>query len=111
MVPVGPGGAIDIGAMMNQPQIQQLRQMLQHNPALLQPLLQQLAQQNPDIAPLFAEHPEALAQLIGMNLEEGGANNAGDEQPQYIQIELSEEDRASIQRVSILLSGLACALY
>ena len=100
MVPVGPGGTIDVGAMANQPQIQQLRQMLQQNPALIQPILQELAGQNPQLVQLFAQHPQALAQLFGLDmdnvdLENPDADMGGEE----IRIELTEEDRAAIQRV------------
>jgi UV excision repair protein RAD23 len=56
-----PGGAVQSGAptgtsseealsfLRNQPQFAQMRTLLQQNPSLLAPLLQQLAQSNPQL--------------------------------------------------------------
>lgn len=104
-IPVGPGGNIDVAAIQNQPQIQHLRQLMQQNPALIQPIIQELATQNPQLTQLFAQNPAALAQIFGvppeqLDLLEGLA----DELPQQV-IEITPEERAAIQRVRNSLSG------
>lgn len=68
------GGAADAGAgalpeelaaITNNPQFAQLRQMVQENPALLQPMIQQLMASNPQLGQLLAQNPEILMQLLG----------------------------------------------
>jgi len=91
-------GAIDINALRESPQIQQLREMVAQNPALLQPMLQQLAQSNPAMAQMFAQNPEALYQLLGNGEgEEGGGLPPG---TQFVNV--TEEERAAIERLEAL---------
>ena len=63
---------------------------------MVQPLLQQLAQANPQLAQMLAQNPEALAQLLGTEGEDGEHLPPG---TQVVQV--SEEERAAIERVSI----------
>lgn len=86
-----------MAALQNQPQIQQLRELMQRNPALIQPVLQQLAAQNPQLAQLFAQNPEALAQILGMEGDFEGEEGA--ENPNATVIHVTEEESAAIQRV------------
>ena len=91
--PLGAGG-LDIEALRNNPQIQQLRQLVEQNPALAQPLIQQIASSNPAIAQALAQNPEALLELFGAEgIEE-------DHIPPGAQvISVTEEERAAIERV------------
>lgn len=69
------------------------------NPQLIGPLIQQLATQNPTIAQIIAQNPEALLQLLGIEL--GGPE--GEEEglpPGAHVVSVTEEERAAIQRVS-----------
>lgn len=91
-------GGIDINAMRESPQIQQLREMIRQNPALMQPLIQQLAASNPGIAQAVAQNPEALFQLLGSGEDgEGGALPPG---TQFVNV--TAEEQAAIERVSDL---------
>jgi UV excision repair protein RAD23 len=91
-------GGIDINAMRDSPQIQQLREMIRQNPALMQPLIQQLAASNPGIAQAVAQNPEALFQLLGSNGEDGeGALPPG---TQFVNV--TEEEQAAIERLEAL---------
>jgi UV excision repair protein RAD23 len=71
------------------------------NPALAQPLIQQLAASNPGIAQAIAQDPTALVQLLG-----GGGNGEfdfngeGPLPPGAHVISVTEEERAAIERVS-----------
>ncbi len=100
MVPVGPGGALDMEAIANQPQIQHLRQLLRQNPALIQPILQDIATQNPQLAQVFQQNPEIIAQLLGLNLEDVGDEVGEGEGAAEHAIQVTPEEAAAIQRVS-----------
>ncbi|KAG0707363.1 hypothetical protein DFH29DRAFT_897045 [Suillus ampliporus] len=94
-------GDIDIEALRNHPQFQQLRQLVQTNPNLLAPLVQQIMEQNPQLGQLFESHPEALMQLLngggGDDLEGDGAAPPG---AQIIHI--TPEEQAAIGRLEAL---------
>ena len=97
----GAGGQLNLEALRDNPQIQQLRQQMAQNPAMIQPLIQQLAMQNPAIAQMIAQNPEALFQLLGIELDE---EEGGELPPGAQVISVTEEERAAIQRVSTLPS-------
>lgn len=91
--------ALNLSALRDNPQIQQLRDLVGQNPALIQPLIQQLASSNPAIAQLLAQNPEALLHLLGP-LEADEEGNAPDSSPQVISV--TEEERAAIERLEAL---------
>jgi UV excision repair protein RAD23 len=61
----GAGLPEELAAITNNPQFAQLRQMVQENPALLQPMIQQLMASNPQLGQMLAQNPEILMQLLG----------------------------------------------
>lgn len=93
----GAGGQLNLEALRNNPQIQQLRQQMAANPNLIGPLIQQLASQNPAIAQMISQNPEALFQLLGIEIGEDGED--GPIPPNAQVISVTEEERAAIQRV------------
>ena len=73
--------------------------MVQQNPALIQPLIQQIVTQQPQLAQLINQHPEALYELLG-------AGGEGDEEddfmgPQVMHVNLTQEEAAAVERVSL----------
>ncbi|GJJ14939.1 hypothetical protein Clacol_009209 [Clathrus columnatus] len=88
----GGGGGLE--NLRNDPRLGALRELVTQNPALLQPVIQQLAQNNPQLAQLLAANPEALLQLL----------NDGDDMdtdiPQVISV--TAEERAAIERLEAL---------
>ena len=77
------------------------------NPALLQGMIQQLQQTNPEIAQYLASNPEAFLQLLGQLGGEGGfeddegeAGAGGALPPGQHMIQVTPEERAAIERVS-----------
>lgn len=94
----GGGGGMHAGlnldAIRNSPQIQQLREQLQQNPEAAQAMIQQLAMQNPGIAQMLAQNPGMLADLLGIEPDEG------DLPPGTQVISVTQEERAAIERVS-----------
>lgn len=90
--------------------------MVQQNPALIQPLIQQLAQSNPALAQQLAENPQALYALLGGLGGDGGDDEEwegadelmgqfegegddGEGGHQNI-VSVTEEERGAIERVS-----------
>ena len=59
------GNANDPFAMLRQhPQFTALRMMVQQNPQMLQPVLQQLGQQNPEILRIIQQNQQAFIQML-----------------------------------------------
>ncbi|XP_065904490.1 UV excision repair protein RAD23 homolog A-like [Dysidea avara] len=57
-------GESQMAYLARQPQFVQLRQVLQNNPALLQPILQQIGQSNPELLQVISQNQEAFLQLL-----------------------------------------------
>lgn len=53
-----------LAAIANDPSFQQLRLAVQENPALLQGILTQLSQTNPQLFQLISQNQEAFLQLL-----------------------------------------------
>jgi UV excision repair protein RAD23 len=73
--------------------------MVTENPALIQPLLQQIAAQNPQLAALIQQNPQVLYELLGA----GGEGEGDDEDfggAQVMQVDLTEQEAAAVERVS-----------
>ena len=103
--------------LLRSPQFIQLRLVVQQNPRLLGPLLEQIAQSNPEVFELIKENQEAFMQLIQtplteaelraleMEADEAGDNEAGDDNaaadPTTV-IQVSEEEQAAIERLMAL---------
>lgn len=96
----GAGGQLDLAALRDNPQIAHLREQLAQNPALIQPLIQQLAASNPAIAQMIAQNPEALMQLLGLDDFEGDGEG-GALPPGAQVVSVTPEERAAIERVSL----------
>ncbi|XP_009797065.1 ubiquitin receptor RAD23b isoform X2 [Nicotiana tabacum] len=63
----GVGGAAALGSLdflRNNQQFQALRSMVQSNPQILQPMLQELGKQNPQLLRMIQEHHQEFLQLI-----------------------------------------------
>lgn len=96
----GPGAQPSLEAPRDNNQIQQLREQIAQNPALLQFLIQQLASQDPTLAQTLAQNPEALLRHLGIEQQ---VDSDGTPIPPGAQVvSVTEEERAAIQRVSIV---------
>lgn len=101
--------------LLKSPQFLQLRMVVQQNPRLLGPLLEQIAQSNPEVFEMIKDNQEAFMQLIQTPLTENELNaiendvndaegDAGDEYPQggidpTTSIQITEEEQAAIERL------------
>jgi UV excision repair protein RAD23 len=98
----GSVGGLDLSALQNNPQLQQLRQLVQQNPQLIGPILQQLAQNNPGLATAIEQNPQGFLQLLGAG-GLGGEGAEGDD-PAHLSgaqvVSVTAEEMAAIERVS-----------
>lgn len=92
----GQSNAPDLAFLRNNPQFQQLRQLVQQQPSMLEPILQQVAAGNPQLAQIITENPEQFMELLA----EGGDDDVA-LPPGAQQIAVTEEERDAIERVSV----------
>ncbi|KAF8931089.1 UV excision repair protein RAD23 B [Haplosporangium bisporale] len=94
----GAGNTDSLAFLRDQPQFQQIREMVQANPDLLQPLLIQLGQSNPQMLQLINQNQTAFLQL----LNEGGEGEEGAAPAGANHIYVTQEEQAAIQRLESL---------
>lgn len=108
-----PAGSGDVSSsnplqfLRNQPQFQQMRQIIQQNPALLPALLQQLGRDNPQLLQQITQHQERFVQMLnepfGEPVGEGEGEEAegqGSSQTNYIQV--TPQEKEAIERLKAL---------
>lgn len=83
--------------LRDNPQFIEMRRMVQQQPHLLEPLIQQLAASNPQLAALITQNSEAFLHLLGEGLEEGGGVPEG-----ATEIQVTPEEQDAIERLSAL---------
>ncbi|KAM2084328.1 hypothetical protein ACFX1R_022176 [Malus domestica] len=104
---VGAGGAGNLDFLRDNQQFQALRSMVQANPQILQPMLQELGKQNPNLVRLIGTHQADFLRLINEPAEGGEGNVLGDAAvPQAITI--TREEREAIERLEAM--GFARAI-
>ncbi|KAK9375288.1 XPC-binding domain-containing protein [Lipomyces chichibuensis] len=80
--------------LRNSAQFQQLRDLIRQQPQFLEPILQQVAQSNPQLAALIQSNPEEFVRLL--------TEGAEDEPGRGYQIEVTPEESAAIDRLCSL---------
>ncbi|OHW93375.1 uv excision repair protein rad23 [Colletotrichum incanum] len=88
------GGFGNLDFLRNNAQFQQLRQVVQQQPQMLEPILQQLGAGNPQLAQLIANNPDQFLQLLGEEVDDDVPLPPG---AQAIQV--TEEERDAIERL------------
>ncbi|KAG0373802.1 UV excision repair protein RAD23 B [Mortierella sp. AD032] len=94
----GGDGADSLAFLRDQPQFQQIREMVQANPELLQPLLVQLGQTNPHMLQLINQNQHAFLNL----LNEGNEGDDGQPPAGSNHIYVTQEEQEAIQRLESL---------
>jgi len=92
-----PQGLGNLEWLRHNAHFQQLRQVVQQQPQMLEPLLQQLGASNPQLAQLIAQYPDQFLHL----LSESGDDDAP-LPPGAHQISVTEEERDAIERLTRL---------
>ncbi|XP_029355756.1 RAD23 homolog A, nucleotide excision repair protein b [Echeneis naucrates] len=106
--PSGDEGSVSTGNplefLRNQPQFQQMRQIIQQNPALLPALLQQLGRDNPQLLQQITQHQERFVQMLneprGGDTGGEGAEAQGSPHTNYIQV--TPQEKEAIERLKAL---------
>ncbi|XP_010463666.1 PREDICTED: ubiquitin receptor RAD23c [Camelina sativa] len=103
----GNPGAGTLDFLRNSQQFQALRAMVQANPQVLQPMLQELGKQNPNLMRLIQDHQADFLRLINEPVEGGGesGNILGQlaaEMPQPQAIQVTPEEREAIERLEAM---------
>jgi UV excision repair protein RAD23 len=105
----GGEGAGILDFLRENPQFQAIRAMVQGNPQILQPMLAELQRQNPQLYQLISGNQEEFLRLLNEPAPEGALENlqAGLEGAGFGgegegQIEISEEEKAAIDRLAAL---------
>ncbi|KAJ6012996.1 hypothetical protein N7499_012402 [Penicillium canescens] len=92
----GAGGdAASLEFLRSNPHFQQLRQLVQQQPHMLEPILQQVAAGNPQIASLIGQNSDQFLQLLGEDIDE----EEGSLPPGAQAISVTEEERDAIERL------------
>ncbi|XP_026179108.1 RAD23 homolog A, nucleotide excision repair protein b isoform X3 [Mastacembelus armatus] len=90
--------------LRNQPQFQQMRQIIQQNPALLPALLQQLGRDNPQLLQQITQHQERFVQMLneprGGDIGGEGAESQPPTHTNYIQV--TPQEKEAIERLKAL---------
>ncbi|CAJ0965756.1 unnamed protein product [Ranitomeya imitator] len=73
--PSAGGNPLDF--LQNQPQFQQMRQIIQQNPSLLPALLQQIGRENPSLLQQISQHQEQFIQMLNDPVPESGGQSGG----------------------------------
>ncbi|CAI7788248.1 unnamed protein product [Closterium sp. NIES-53] len=107
------GAATQLDFLRNNPRFQELRAMVQARPQLLQPMLQELGKQNPELLQLIQAHQTEFLQLINepppegelmSQLEAAAAAAAGGEglPPGVRAIQVTPEEQEAIARLEAM---------
>ncbi|KAF9872926.1 UV excision repair protein Rad23 [Colletotrichum karsti] len=88
------GGFGNLDFLRNNAQFQQLRQVVQQQPQMLEPILQQLGAGNPQLAQLIANNPDQFLQLLGEEVDDDVPLPPGAQA-----IAVTEEERDAIERL------------
>ncbi|XP_001513724.1 UV excision repair protein RAD23 homolog A isoform X1 [Ornithorhynchus anatinus] len=104
------GGENPLEFLRDQPQFQNMRQVIQQNPALLPALLQQLGQENPHLLQQISLHQEQFIQMLNepsgelgdMSDIEGEIGAIGDEPTQMSYIQVTPQEKEAIERLKAL---------
>ncbi|CAO3616145.1 unnamed protein product [Cunninghamella blakesleeana] len=103
-------GSVDFSQLRNTAHFQQLRQLVQTNPAMLQPLLQQLGQSNPELLRVINADPQGFLQALMEGAEDDDGASAGGV-PQGSQvIQVTQEEKEAIDRLEGLGFNRALAI-
>ncbi|PWA52307.1 Heat shock chaperonin-binding [Artemisia annua] len=104
-IPSGAAGG-NLGSLdflRNNQQFQALRSMVQSNPQILQPMLQELGKQNPQLLGLIQENHAEFLQLINepVDASEGDLFDQGDQEMPHA-ISVTPEEQEAIERLEAM---------
>ncbi|KAF2203287.1 UV excision repair protein Rad23 [Delitschia confertaspora ATCC 74209] len=90
----GAEGLGGLDFLRNNAQFQQLRQIIQQQPQMLEPILQQVGAGNPQLAQMIGQNPEQFMQLLAEDGDDDAPLPPGTQA-----ISVTEEEREAIERL------------
>ncbi|KAF8488417.1 hypothetical protein JB92DRAFT_3016898 [Gautieria morchelliformis] len=97
----GAGGGLE--SLRADPRFNAVRELVAQNPNLLQPVIQQLAQNNPQLAQALAANPDALFNLLNEGLGDlDDQDGEGPLPPGAQRVSVTPEEMAAIERLEAL---------
>jgi UV excision repair protein RAD23 len=91
-----PGQLGNLDFLRNNPHFQQLRMLVQQQPQMLEPILQQVGAGNPQLAQLIGQNQEQFLQLLSEDFDDDAQLPPGTQA-----ISVTEEERDAIERVRL----------
>ncbi|KAM6111492.1 UV excision repair protein RAD23 homolog B-like [Phoenicopterus ruber ruber] len=109
-------GGHPLDFLQNQPQFQQMRQIIQQNPSLLPALLQQIGRENPQLLQQISQHQEHFIQMLNEPVQEssqvgGGGSDGGGSDTEAVSeagngpmnyIQVTPQEKEAIERLKAL---------
>ncbi|KAG9152441.1 hypothetical protein Leryth_015827 [Lithospermum erythrorhizon] len=96
------GGLGSLDFLRNNPQFQALRTMVQSNPQILQPMLQELGKQNPQLLSLIQEHHQEFLQLLNEPVDGSGGDSFDQLEDMPHAMSVTPEEEAAIERLEAM---------
>ena len=98
--PANPNAIPSSGLNLSPSELNMALQELQNNPEMLQRVLQQITQSNPELAQALSENPQAFMQFLQQGMSQGmsSADNNGNT-PQRHVIQLTQEEKSHIDQL------------
>jgi len=111
----GTGGSNPLAFLRNQEEFQQMKRLLQQNPGMLNALLQNIGQSNPELLQIISQNQEAFIRMINESDDSssgsGGGGRSGSGRPapegegplgESGVIQVSPQDKEAIERLKAL---------
>lgn len=107
------GGSNPLEFLRNQPQFEQMREVIRHNPQLLNTIMQQIGQNQPGLLQLITQNQEAFVRMLNepaTAAERLPAPSGAPDMSQFMgQATITQDDKEAIERVR-LVSLCVCGL-
>ncbi|ORX50163.1 UV excision repair protein Rad23 [Hesseltinella vesiculosa] len=100
---------VDFSQLSQTPHFQQLRQLVQSNPAMLQPLLQQIGASNPELLSVINADPHGFLSALTGEAGEGDEGEGAIPQGSQV-IQVTQEEKEAIDRLEQLGVDRAIAI-
>lgn len=103
--PPAAGGAGNLDFLRNQPQFQVLRRMIDQNPQMLQNVLQELGQANPQLLQAIQNNPQQFINLLQETPAGGGGGGGDAAAPQPLPanaLQVTPAEKEAIDRIKAL---------
>ncbi|RWS31755.1 UV excision repair protein RAD23 B-like protein [Leptotrombidium deliense] len=105
-----PEAANPLDFLRSQPQFQQMRQVVQQNPQLLNAVMQQIGQTNPQLLQLITQNQEAFVRMLNEPASGSGSGSGATAEPNYPQgiealigsAQVTPQDKEAIERLKQL---------